>query len=210
MNTSVLKIGDKAIIQKKTRRDENEYTSQIQDIKGNTLRISTPMYRSALIRLQEKTRIEVLIYGDGKVYEFDAEVIENIIIDSLYFTDILVLTPVVKVERRYYFRIKTAQDVFIREKNSEQEDYIKAITIDLSGGGLQFSSTHNFENDIEVEMKMEIDEQEILLDGKMLNQSVQEGLDSYKYTVKFLNLDNSIQEMIIGHVFKIQRDNLRK
>ena len=69
MNTSVLKIGDKAIIQKKTRRDENEYTSQIQDIKGNTLRISTPMYRSALIRLQEKTRIEVLIYGDGKVYE---------------------------------------------------------------------------------------------------------------------------------------------
>lgn len=210
MNTSVLKIGDKAIIQKKTRRDENEYTSQIQDIKGNTLRISTPMYRSALIRLQEKTRIEVLIYGDGKVYEFDAEVIENIIIDSLYFTDILVLTPVVKVERRYYFRIKTAQDVFIREKNSEQEDYIKAITIDLSGGGLQFSSTHNFENDIEVEMKMEIDEQEILLDGKMLNQSVQEGLGSYKYTVKFLNLDNSIQEMIIGHVFKIQRDNLRK
>lgn len=211
MNTNVLKIGDKAIVQKKIRKDDNEYTSQLQDIKGNILRISTPMYKSALIRLQEKTIIELLIYGDGKVYEFDAEVMGTISEGNIYYTDILVVTPVKKVERRYYFRIKTAEDIFIREKDREdQEEYIKAITIDLSGGGLQFSSTYDFEVKTQVEIKMDIGGQEIILDGKILNKSVQEGLGSYKYTVKFLNLDNSIQEMIIGHVFKIQRDNLKK
>lgn len=211
MNTNVLKIGDKAIVQKKIRKDDNEYTSQLQDIKGNILRISTPMYKSALIRLQEKTIIELLIYGDGKVYEFDAEVMGTISEGNIYYTDILVVTPVKKVERRYYFRIKTVEDIFIREKDREdQEEYIKAITIDLSGGGLQFSSTYDFEVKTQVEIKMDIGGQEIILDGKILNKSVQEGLGSYKYTVKFLNLDNSIQEMIIGHVFKIQRDNLKK
>lgn len=214
MNTNVLNIGDKALIQKKERKDENEYTSQIQDINGNELKISTPMYKSALIRLPEQTRVELLVFGEGKVYEFDAEVKKTTIEDKLYFTDIVVVTPVQKVERRCYFRVKTTEDILVKKidenNQSNPNEYIKAITIDISGGGLQFSSTYDFEDNTMVEIKIDVDGKELLLDGKLLNKTVQQGLGSYKYTVEFLNLDNLSQEEIISYVFKVQREKLRK
>ena len=59
-------------------------------------------------------------------------------------------------------------------------------------------------------MKIEIDGEEFQIDGEVLSKFKQEGLGSYKYTVKFLNLDNAIQESIVKYVFKLQRESLKK
>lgn len=211
MNTDVFKIGDKVIVKKKFRKDELEYTSQIQDIDGVKIRLLTPMYKSALIRLPEQTKIEVLVFGEGKVYELDAEVKELVNDNNLHYTDIVVIGDIRKIERRYYFRVQTMKDILIREKNQEDpEEFVNALTIDISGGGLQFSSTIDFAKNSVIEIKMGIDDKEVLLEGEILSKSRQTELRSYRYTVKFLNLDNLVQEMIIRYVFKIQRENLGK
>lgn len=211
MNTDVLKIGDKVIVRKKFKKDELEYTSQIQDIDGVKIRLLTPMYKSALIRIPEQTKVEVLVFGEGKVYELDAEVKELINDNNLHYTDIVVIGNIRKIERRYYFRVQTMKDILIREKNQENpEEFANALTIDLSGGGLQFSSTNDFSENSVIEIKMGIDDKEVLLEGEILSKSRQVELRSYRYTVKFLNLDNLVQEMIIRYVFKIQRENLGK
>lgn len=211
MNTDVLKIGDKIIIKKKVRKDESEYTSQIQDIDGKKIRILTPMYRSVLVRLQEKTRIELLVYGDGKVYYLDAEVIKTAVENNLYYTDIVAVSEVEKMERRNYYRVRTMKDILVRLKDEENpQEYESALTIDLSGGGIMFSSTHEYSEDTDIEIKMNIDDSPVILDGKVLNKEKQEGLRSYKYTVQFVNLDRSVKEKIITHVFKLQREALQK
>ncbi len=211
MNTDVLKIGDKIIIKKKIRKDESEYTSQIQEIDGKKIRILTPMYRSVLIRLPEKTRIELLVYGEGKVYFLEAEAIQSIVENNLYYTDIVAVSEVEKMERRNYFRVRTMKDILVRVKDEENpEEYEPALTIDLSGGGIMLSSTQEYSEDNDIEIKMTIDGSPVILDGKVLNKEKQEGLRSYKYTVKFLNLDSSVKEKIITHVFKLQREALQK
>ena len=211
MNTDVLNIGDKIIIKKKARKDESEYTSQIQEIDGKKIRMLTPMYKSVLIRLQEKTRIELLVYGTGKVYFLEAEVVETIVEDNLYYTDIIAVSEVEKMERRNYFRVRTMKDILIRVKDQENpQEYEPALTIDLSGGGIMFSSTYEYLEDTEIEIKMTIDDSPVILSGKVLNKEKQQELRSYKYTVKFIDLDSSIKEKIITHVFKLQREALQK
>lgn len=211
MNTKVLTIGDKAIVRKRSKIDKNEYTTQIQDINGKDIRILTPMYRSALIRLRPDTRIEVLVFGASKVFEFDAQVKETASDGNLNYTDIVLTSSIKKIERRNYFRVKITKDICVREKNEKNpNDFVSAITIDLSGGGVQFSTSHKFTEGINLEIKMEIDGKEILVNGELLNKSWQDGLGIYKYSVEFLDLSDLIQEMIIKYVFKIQREKLSK
>lgn len=209
MNTNVLTIGDKAIIKRRSQIDKTEYTTQIQDIDGDKIRISTPMYKSALIRLRQKTRIELLVLGTSKVFQLYAEVVGIGSEGNLSYTDILVTSDIKKIERRNYFRVKMVKDIGVREKNEEElSEFVSAISIDLSGGGIQFSTSHNFQEGIDVEIKMEMDEKEVLMDGVLLSKSWQEGLGVYKYSVEFKGLSNLVQEMVIGHVFKIQREKL--
>lgn len=211
MNTKVLTIGDKAIVRKKSKIDRNEYTTQIQDIDDKIIRISTPMYRSALIRLRPDTRIEVLVFGASKVFEFDAEVKETFSEGNLNYTDILLTSSIKKIERRNYFRIELVKDIHVREKDEKElNEFIPAITIDLSGGGIQFSTSHKFTEGMVVEIKIEIDGKEILVNGELLNRSWQDGLGVYKYSVEFLDLSDLIQEMIVRYVFKLQRERLSK
>lgn len=209
MNTSVLTIGDKAIVKRRSEIDKSEYTTQIQDIDGKNIRISTPMYKSALIRLRQKTRIELLVLGTTKVFELDAEVVGIDSEGNLNYTDIVVTSNIKKIERRNYFRVKMVKDIYIREKDEEElDEFVRAITIDLSGGGIQFSTSHDFPKDIIVELKMEIDGKEVLMDGELLNKSWQEEFGVYKYSVEFKDLSNLVQEMVIRYVFKIQREKL--
>lgn len=211
VNTDVLKVGDKVIVKKKNRRGENEYTSQIQEKNGSEIRLSTPMYRSVLIRLREGTIIEMIVFGDGKVYELEAQVKKTINEGNIYYTDVVAITNPKKVERRYYYRVKLTEDILVREKNGESPcEYSEAITIDLSGGGLQFACNHKFDKNCIIEVKLNLDGEEYLLDGQLVKTADPQGLSSYKYAISFLNIDEFVQEKIIKKVFKVQRENLIK
>lgn len=211
MDTSVLQIGSRAIIKKKVRRDDSEFTTQIQNVDGDKIRISTPMYKSVLIRLHPETRTELSVFSGSKLYQFDAEVVDTIVEDNLYYTDILVTSTIRKIERRDYFRVEAMKDILIRKKDDKSPvDFAHGLTVDLSGGGVQFSTTQVFSEEDLIDIKIDINGQDLQLDGEILRRQVQEGLGSYKYTVKFLNIDKFTQEVIVRYVFKIQREKLQK
>ncbi len=211
MDTGAFQIGSRAIIKKKVRRDDSEFTTQIQNVEGDKIRILTPMYKSALIRLHPETRIELSVFSGSKFYQFDAEVIDSMVEDNLYYTDIKVTSTIRKIERRDYFRVEAMKDILVRKKDDKSpKDYSRGITIDLSGGGVQFSSTQVFSEGTVIEMKIDIDGEELQLEGEILRRQAQEGLGSYKYTVKFLDLNKLTQDIIVKFVFKIQREKLSK
>ncbi len=210
MNTNDLKVGSKVILKKSMSQDKHEYTTQIQEIIGNTLRVLTPMHKSILVRLHEGTEVELLAYSTGRVHLVSGKAGSTSTEGSLYYTEIIV-NSVKKIERRNYFRVKTMEDLLIRVKNDEEpEEYSEGLTIDLSAGGLMFSSMRCFEENSIIEMKLGIDEDELILEGQILTRVEQLGLASYKHTVEFINLDREKQEMLVKYVFKVQREKLRR
>lgn len=203
-------------MKKKASQDKHEYTTQIQDIKDDTLLVLTPMYKSAMMRLQKGTELEMLVLDSGKIHSVFGKAGDTIIEGSLYYTEIKVI-DVTKIERRSYFRVKIMTDMRVREKIKQDlteelsdEEFFDAITIDLSGGGVQFSSMKSFKKNTIIEMKLGIDDRELLLEGEVLNRVEQLGLASYKHMVKFINLDTEVRELIVRYVFKIQREKLRR
>lgn len=210
MNTNDLKVGSKVILKKIVSQDKHEYTTQIQEIDGNILRVLTPMYKSILVRLHEGTEVELLAYSTGRVHSVFGKAGITSTDGGIYYTEIIV-SEVKKIERRNHFRVKAMEDILIRTKNDEEtEEFSNGLTIDLSAGGLMFSSMHCFEENGIIEMKLGIDEEELLLEGKVLTRVEQIGLASYKHTVEFLNLDKETQELIVRYVFKVQREKLRR
>ena len=215
MRTSVLKIGSKGVIKKKVRRDENEFTTRIENIDGDIIRVLTPLYKSILIRLHPGTRVEVSVFDSLNLYQFEAEAINTVIEDNIYYTDMKIVSEITKLERRNYFRVEAMKDVLLRKKaegdmHDTEEDYAKGITVDLSGGGLQLITAEVFSQSCIVEMRLELDDEELKLDGEVLNRIYQEDLLSYRYMIKFVNLDKFTQEMIVKFVFKLQREKIQK
>lgn len=211
MSTSVLKIGSRATVRKKVRRDDSEFSTQIESVDGDRIRILTPLYKSILIRLHPGTRIEMSVFDGLNLYQFDAEAIDTVIDDKINYTNIKVTSDITKLERRSYFRVEVMQDILVRKKDDENpKDYSKGIAIDLSGGGIQFSSTGIISESSIIEIKIELDGEELNLDGEVLNRVHQEHLRSYKYMVKFIDLDKFTQEKIVRYVFKVQREKLQK
>ena len=212
MDTSVLKIGSKVIINKKVKNDENDYISQIENVEGNKIKILTPMYKSALIRLHEGTNIGLMVFSDLGIYKLDAEVGASTVDKLLHYTELKATSKVAKFERRDHFRLKIMKDILVRKKDEndekEEPEYVKCITIDLSGGGIQFSSTEKFEENDIVEMSIDMDDDKMILKGEILSVVKQEGVGNYKYGTKFVDMCESVRERVIRYIFKVQREKL--
>ncbi|AFS79552.1 type IV pilus assembly protein PilZ [Gottschalkia acidurici 9a] len=209
MDTSILKIGSKVIINKKVKSDENDYISQIENVEGDKIKILTPMYKSTLIRLHEGTNIGLMVFSDLGVYKLDAEVGGTIVDKLLHYTELKATSKVAKFERRDHFRLKIMKDVLVRKNDENEEmEYAKCLTIDLSGGGIQFSSTEKFEENDVVEMRIDMDDEEMVLKGKILSVVKQESVGNYKYGTKFVDIRESIREKVIRYIFKVQREKL--
>ena len=215
MSTGVLQTGSRVIILKNTEKDNNEYTSQIESVDGKKIRILAPMYKSALIKLHEGLNINLTVFSDGKLYRFDAIVDKSVSEGMLHYVDIIVSSKIEKIERRDYFRIQTMKEVLIRKKeisNEKQKDnnYTQSVLIDLSGGGMQFSTREKFKAGDEIDILINIEGKDISLAGKILNINEQSELRTYRYGVEFKDMDRMIRENIVTYVFKTQREQLRK
>lgn len=215
MNTGALQIGSRVIVIKNTEKDKNEYTSQIESVDGKNIRILAPMYKSALIKLHEGLSINLTVFSDGKLYRFNAVVDKNVSEGFLHYVDITATSKIEKIERRDYFRIQMMKDILVRKKEDTNEEYnaeeyIKAVLVDLSGGGMQFSAREKFEVDDEMEIKIDIGGKETLLMGIILNVIKQEEVKTYRYGVQFKDMDRMLREKIVTYVFKVQREQLNK
>lgn len=211
MGSSILELGSKVIVLKDTVKDKNEYVSQIINVDEEYIRIMTPMFKSALIKLHDGFNINLTVFSGGKVYRFDAKVVRNVTEGFLHYVDILPTSEIKKIERRDHFRIEIIKDILVgkRVRRDEDVEYIKATAVDLSGGGIQISTEEKFEIEDEIKIQIEIDGEHIALSGKVVNINIQEQLGMFKYGVKFNNVERMIQEKIVSYVFKTQREQLK-
>lgn len=209
METGVLKVGSKVIVNKKIAKEPIDYISQIEDIQGERIKISTPMYKSALIRLHEGSDIALMVFSHDKIYKLNAIVEKNIKDRNLHFTDIIATSDIIKVERRNHYRLTIMKDILVRKKIGKlQLEYVKGTTLDISGGGMQFSSSKGFTEVDTLEIKIELDGEELLLEGKVLSVTRQEELKSYKYGIRFEDVSKTTEDKLIRYIFKTQREKL--
>lgn len=199
----ILKIGDKIDISlvslfkeryenevdkvNKLNKDSETYISQIIDIHDNNyLDIAIPLDGSRLVPLDIGGVYELVFFAKKGLFKADAVVEGRGKEDNIFHAKVRIVTELVKIQRRRYFRLECTLDMGYREIESREVALMKlleiealessklekvrnelsaydrkwndAVLTDLSGGGARFVASELLIRDtiLKVRLKLEL------------------------------------------------------
>ena len=156
--------------------DEKYFNSNVQDITDAYIAISIPTNAGEYVPLSKGAMIEVIYYEGKDLYKFKSLIIgrkfENIPI-------LLIAKPseIKKIQRRRYVRIPLIKTAKYRNLKSESKisssiiksdgsQYLKAVLVDLSGGGMRVKLSEKIELNDFLLVSLTVNEEEILIVGQ--------------------------------------------
>lgn len=234
MLSRIITPGNRIEITKPVNKNKEEkvrpYISQVYDIlEDEQIKIAMPMVEGKVIPLPLHGRYNLCFYTPGGLYQAKAVITDRYKEDGLYILIVELASELKKFQRRQYFRLEYAMDIkfravtedeFAAAISSEAEmkylstfGMLDGISLDISGGGIRFTSREEVDKDsnIIISINIGITEEDIIgiaaniiSAGKVLNRD-----KIYEYRAEFVGMKNSEREKLIRFIFDMER-RLRK
>ena len=197
--------------------DDKYFNTNIQDITEEYIAISIPINAGEYVPLSKGTIIEVVYYEEENLYKFQSSVIgrkfENIPI-------LLIAKPkeIKKIQRRKYVRVPIVNTVKYKNlkneprtnpKTVESSEYLQAVLLDLSGGGLRLKVSEEIKLNDFLLISLTVDSEDILIVGQAM-RIVKDDEGRFTCGLSFEFLDNSTRERIIKFIFQLMREQMKK
>lgn len=214
-----LSLGDKIEISR-SKFNSNEayenqkiYVSIIQDIVDDELIISAPVKNGKIIPLEMGTSYMISIYTKGGLFNCKAKVSKRIKKNQLHLITLSIQSKLVKSQRRQYFRLDCVMPINFSEK--ESDEWYHGLVVDISGGGLRFTSKMHYDTNPEVNCKFDLNIGEDIITLEILGQVVDSKIvdfETMKYEtrVMFDDIANEDRETIIKYIFEEQRKRRKR
>lgn len=185
--------------------------SRIEEIKGDYIYISVPMYRRQLMPLRVGENIKIAFTYKEKSYAFFTAVVAR----KWQQVPLLVIekpNQLIKIQRRDFVRLPVKLKVRFKTADKD-EPYREGITLDVSGGGTLFLTTAPVEAGQIIDL-------EIFLPGRetftcpgrvirLLEKAKKEG-DNNKIALEFYEITEGKRDKIINFLFEKQREWIQK
>ena len=197
--------------------DERYFNSNIQDITEEYIAISIPINAGEYIPLSKGTLIEVIYYEEENLYKFKSIVVGRKF-EKIPILLIAKPSEVKKIQRRKYVRvplISTAKYVNLKSsprtdpRSIEPNEYLKAIIVDLSGGGMKVKVPDQIKLNDYLLVSLTINAEDILLVGQAM-RIVKEEDGRFICGLSLNFLDNLTREKIIKYIFRLMREQMKK
>lgn len=182
---------------------KREYTSQILEI-NNEKRIimAVPIQRSHFVTILEGTCLTAIYNMDDRgVYEFKTKVIR---IEKNKIPQMIVekISPIVKNQRRDYFRLNLTVPVKLKKDDSDVLDI--AHSKDISGGGIRLVSSFDLRINDTIYVEFVLNNKKYRLTGKVVRTFPK--LDKkQEVAIKYLDIVEIDRNDIIRYLFQQQR-----
>jgi len=205
-----LTVGVKLLI--KTVEDKSlSYASQVLDINDKIIVISGPIEKGVLIPMHIGAELNLSYYiEDVGRYSFKG-IVRRRSIKKIYLLEIERITEFQKVQLRDYYRLFSKLPVMkYFEKVADNIIEEKCISQDISGGGLKIKSNYSHKRGDIVECDIRIEKSIVSIKGKIVRvNTIDDRNYKFSYGIKFFEVDQKSQEIIVRYVFDEQR-KLRK
>lgn len=212
------------------------YHSKVQDIFPNgDLEIDMPTVNGKLILLHNGVRYRFICYSDKATYVAKVKVVDRYKSNNMFLLRIRIVTQFEKFQRREYFRCECTLDVkyvtiteddILKMEEAKTTDkngvyvpeplkmYQDGVALDISGGGIRFTSRMPIEPEslVEVVFNLKMDDavHEFAVIGKVLSSvEMKESNRRYENRIQFTHIKNEERETIIRYIFEQER-KLRK
>lgn len=237
MLSKVISLGDRLELirpmkmQKNANEDEEKirpYISQVYDIlDGEQLKIAMPIVNGRVIPLPQNARYAVTFYTSGGLYKSMAVVTDRYKEDGLFILIIELTAPLKKYQRRQYYRLEHTMDVYYKciteeemkiatSDENEMIDMLESgvdvgIVVDISGGGMRFTTTTPIEPNSYILVKINIGtvmEENYGMLAYVISSVRSEKRDRiFVNRVEFKNIQNVVRERLIKFIFDTERRN---
>ncbi|ACM61225.1 c-di-GMP-binding flagellar brake protein YcgR [Caldicellulosiruptor bescii] len=227
----IFKVGDKIEIVRIDRRTWEEkdvqYISKIADIKDEYFYIFTPIKEGVYVTFYIDEILRVYKVSSDGVWMFDG-IVEERFKEPEYIVKVKQISDVRKIQRRMFFRLPINLDIFVKVLNSDkiskentQEDWaaddfsegkiVKALTKDISGGGVCFIAQEEFEIGELILAKIPIQQEELILKAQILRKErVQHPTYRFMYGCKFVEARQNEIDKIVRFIFAQQQKMRQK
>lgn len=237
--SEVIRVGDKIEIRVAQeveqvagiRETVRMYKSQVLDKRANgNLLISMPSEGGKLMLLPLGIRYEFVFYSMGSLYRTIGQIRERFKKDNIYMLEIELRSGLEKLQRREFFRypcilefeyykipeeaveLETVEQIY----DTIRDDYLAGNTIagrvmDLSGGGIRFSTEESLEPDtnllLELQLSNESIDKQYHIVARVISCDLMEKLQEKRFEVraKFFIRDDKVREEIIHYIFEEER-----
>lgn len=202
------------------------YETKVVDVIGeDRLEVFMPIEQTKLVLLPVNAEYHIHFITLKGLFQCDAKVTNRYKNGSLYLLELKLTSPLQKYQRREFYRFTCMLDMEIRELSEDEkrgierdgqflgEDELpgeKAVILDMSGGGLRFTSMMPFEPKTTVVcnfiLRRESGNKRICVAGELLSCKRQENNPGqYELRVRFTYITPREREEIIRYIFEEER-----
>ena len=201
-------------------------TSVYNILEDGKLELVMPMEQTKLVLLPVGGEYDVCFYSHKGVYRTDVRIVDRQKVNGMYILIVDLISSLHKYQRREYYRFNCIVDVMAREMTKYEEDafargrtyivseqdMIKGVIVDISGGGTRFVSKHKFTEDSMILMQFDLSilgsYRSFLLAAKVIySGEIENREEEYENRVKFEYIDTMTREEIIRYIFDEERKN---
>lgn len=188
---------------------KKRYPSRIEDKTEEGITIAMPMEKGNLIPVTERQRILIWYWDSSAVYALFCR-IKKIKIQPVPLVLLDFPENIKKVQRRDFVRVPA--NLKIEYVLENEESFKEANLKDISGGGLQFSTTEKLIKGHNLKLQIHLPEEIIECRGQVAwtKENLSPDMRIFYIGVRFYKLDRYSQEKIIKFVFSRQRELISK
>jgi c-di-GMP-binding flagellar brake protein YcgR len=243
--SDITRLGDKIDIQLVQQLEQAEqgetkepirtYKSSLFDYRQDKeIEIAMPTENGRMVLFQVGLRVRMLFYTKKGLYTCYGTVQKRYKKDNFFMLAMLITSEPEKYQRREFFRIQNSielryvpvpEEIAYLESTEELfaklqagayiEKEKKAVSCDISGGGIRFSTEERLEKDsfVVVVIRLcneKIDQTFYLVTEIVDAQQSEKNTDKYIHRGKFLFKDLKDRETIVRYVFEEERRIRRK
>ena len=194
--------------------EKNFYYSRIQDISDRYFSIQIPYNQKIPLKLVQLEKVLVKVFGKDAYYQFTTEVLgekEDVI--PVYL--LALPKEIERVQLRQHVRLPAALDVYYQELavGGESEfnpalERRKALTVDLSGGGVQLLTEAYLTVGTRLQLEVMVPYRERLLGitaiGRVKRCMLLNGTDKWSYQagIAFERISEADRSKIISFIYR--------
>jgi len=182
-----------------------------------SMEILAPIHGGRIFPVHRGVEMDIIYERKGELYKFRAAALERSIDGNIYLLRIMPISGEEHLQRRNFFRFACLQDVRYRmfenrdTREEERGEYVRAITKDISGGGLclltNLQPVHGWfvEGNLDVGSKL-------CFKGRIVRviDIHDKGKFRYEAGIEFVDIDEKVRQKVIGFIFESQRKLLKK
>ena len=204
-----LKIGDKLKIVERDllSHKENEYKSQLLDLKEDILYIAVPIVEGALVPIHTGVVVKILFFKKEGIFYFYANVIERSKDTKIPYLVVQKISELEKLQRRNYYRLEVSLPVKFKQLDDNEE--YEGIIKDISGGGVKLHTFSQLPVEQCIEICLCLENSHMKVIGKVVRA---EKLESklYEYGIYFVEINEKDRDKIIRFIFNMEKKYKRK